>query len=529
MEEYEMTQNIQDVYEAEKMQYPHLLEAIRTGFEQNTGTLPVFRTDAQNLYDLFVENLPEELHQIHNCSNCRRFVNKYGGLVTLDENGKRMPVMWAMEMPQLYTRSIKAIEARIRKAKITGVFYTAEEMLGRAETGQWHHMAVSVPEKMRYVSKLYCASQAEAAKNEEWKMLRNTVETYPKEDILRAIAMLKGGTLTREEKFLDNAEWLLDALERVRTAKHKDEVLWYLAATAKTGYCHFNNNMLGTLLEDIHAGYSQAVITRRFLDKMHPLKYQRPTELPKKQNIERAEEIIARLGLADSLKRRFARLDEIDTIWKPVRTERTGGIFKDVPYREQKSAADTAPVHDVVMTWEKFARTMLKDAVKIEYHVSEKRESYGALVTASVQEAPPILQWDTMEHRNPFCWYVYHGGSLPSVWNLKPNSFTEVEAITLKPCNWQPGFEYQGIGVCLVLKDCYDVRVPNGLALFPETLKKELHEVRSTIEAYSNRNKIEMVDGPNACGLITGNKAIDIILRVTTSYGVTDVYIDRWD
>ena len=51
----------------------------------------------------------------------------------------------------------------------------------------------------------------------------------------------------------------------------------------------------------------------------------------------------------------------------------------------------------------------------------------------------------------------------------------------------------------------------------------------SIIEAYSRRNKIEKVEGPNACGMIIGNKAIDIILHVTTSYGVTDVYIDRWD
>ena len=528
MTDLTITKNNDENQFDEKEQYPRLLKQIRRNYTDNSKT-PLFMTDADQLYDLFLEGLPKQLRQYYNCSHCRSFVNRFGGLVTLDEHGKRTPVMWSDDVPELYRKGTEKIIDRIRHAKITGVFYTSADMLGEEETGVWTHMAVRVPKELRYSSALQTAGQAAAEKNEEYRMLRDTITKYTKDEILQAINMLKSGRLSHEVKFLDNAEWLLDLQEKAQNAKRRDEVLWYAAATAKTGYCHFSNNMIGTLLADIHAGYSQTAIERRFMDKMHPLKYQRPTELPKKQNVERAEDIIRRLNLEDSLKRRFARLDEIETIWKPVREEKKGGIFRDVPYRQRHSETVKEPVRDVVMTWEKFARTMLKDALKIEYYVPSGRKYYGTLVTAAVSDAEPILQWDFKEHRNPFSWYVYHGGSLPASWNLKANTYAEVEAITLKPCSWQPGFEYQGSGVCLVLEDCYDVDHAGGLALFPEILKRELREVRSTIEAYSKRNTIVREPEQNAAGLITGDKEINMVLRVTTKYGVTIVKIDRWD
>ena len=67
----------------------------------------------------------------------------------------------------------------------------------------------------------------------------------------------------------------------------------------------------------------------------------------------------------------------------------------------------------VTITWEKFRRTVLGSARKIEFYVPGKEECYTAILTAEDQEAPPIILWDTEENRNPFSWYVYSGGSTP--------------------------------------------------------------------------------------------------------------------
>ncbi len=56
------------------------------------------------------------------------------------------------------------------------------------------------------------------------------------------------------------------------------------------------------------------------------------------------------------------------------------------------------------MTWEKFARTVLPDAETIELYVPAEAAPYVAMVTAANPQAPPILQWDRAERRNPVSW-----------------------------------------------------------------------------------------------------------------------------
>ena len=73
--------------------------------------------------------------------------------------------------------------------------------------------------------------------------------------------------------------------------------------------------MIGTLLEDLATGMDFATVSARFAAKMHPLKYLRPQAAPRAGNIADAEKIVAKLGIARSLERRFARIDEIETLW----------------------------------------------------------------------------------------------------------------------------------------------------------------------------------------------------------------------
>ena len=95
----------------------------------------------------------------------------------------------------------------------------------------------------------------------------------------------------------------------------------------------------------------------------------------------------------------------------------------------------------------------------------------------------------------------------------------------------EPGFDHHGTGVFFLLKDCKDKR-NHSSALFPETLKGELREIRATIEAYSEQNKLGDYDGASACGLCFQERANgkwECKLRVTTDVGVRNYILDRWD
>ena len=523
--------------------YGELLAGIRQEFDKSTkdGSTPLFTTNAGDLYGLLLDGIPEEARQHYNCNACRYFVNRYGGLVKIDEKtGKQTPVMWPEKAPDFFSDAVKKIRRKVSAATVTGVFITSERQLGTPVTGSWEHMAVKVPEPMVHRKRLKNAFQEAAEKAEDYGLLASAIGKYRTETVETAVNLLRSEALYRNENVLGMAEWFLEVLQLVkekRGARNRAtrNIIWYKAATAPVGFCHISSNVIGTLLDDIAAGYDFNTVSRKFAEKMNPLQYQRPQAAPSAGNVAQAERIVEKLGIANSLKRRYARLDEIRTIWRPMPAKKAGGVsagvFARVATKEQQRETPNAMSGPTVtITWEKFRRTVLGSARKIEFYVPGKEDCYTAILTAEDQEAPPIILWDAEENRNPFSWYVYSGGSAPSRWNLLPG-YVEVTGVTLQPNLWQPGYEYRGASVIFILKGAKDRdRRSTGLALFPEVLKSELHEVRSTIEAYSKSEKLGGADEASACGVrLQKGLNWNAQFRVTTDIGTTIYKLDRWD
>lgn len=288
--------------------------------------------------------------------------------------------------------------------------------------------------------------------------------------------------------------------------------------------------MVGTLLEDIDAGMHIDEVKRRFTDKMNPTKYQRPQALPSAGNVRQAEKIFAELGLERSMRRRYARFEEVPKIWEQRRSStpiKPGGIFSDIETKVSKKTAPPKPTNTTPqpITWVKFAYTVLPKALKVEAYIFGRTGFFG-LTTAVHADAPPILQWDSEEFRNPFAQYFYSTGSMPSQWGLRSSEYVNVPGIILKPSMWygEDRFPHHGKDALLILEGAMDT-TPAHLCLFPETLRGELHQVRSTIEAYSRGNQLEEAEKGSANGI----KAIGTTVRVTTDIGVTLYKIDRWD
>lgn len=517
--------------------YESLLSGIRDSFIQmmKDEKTPLFTTDAADLYALFLENIPEEARQCYSCSACRHFVNRFGRLVSINaENGKKTAVMWTGAVPEFFKQAVAAIKAKVESAKITGIFVTDKTELGCARTGIWTHMAVNVPEKIVYKGRIRTTFQEAAAKAEDYRVLCSSIAQYQQKDVETAVNLLRSDALYRGEQILRMAEWFLETIKLIHGKAEADNILWYRAACAPGGFCHIPASMVGTLLDDISAGYSVSVIRDRFNEKMHPLQYQRPQAAPTAGNVKRAEEIVAKLGLEKSLERRYACLEEVQAIWKPVPEQMAavGTVFAGIPIKNKQSkATNQVEAPETVMTFEKFSRTVLPGAKKIELLVSKHNDSYAALLTAQHSDAPPIILWDQEDERNPFSWYLYHNGSPCDRWNLVPG-WNVVTAVVLQPNMWSSRpCGYVTKGAFFILKGARDLKGSSSACLFPSILKRELYEVRATIEAYSNNTKIIGDEDADACGLLIQNSDnnLSVKLRVVTDVGVALYKIDRWD
>jgi hypothetical protein len=377
-----------------------------------TKTTPLFTTDAEGLWDAYLNNIPEYARQHYNCHSCRHFINHFGSLVTISEGGNTFSPLWdVMGVPELFTESVKALRKIVLTSRVTGVFTSKEAALGYPVTGEWSHIYVRLPTAKVFKSLVKTPFQEMAEKHEDFKMLMLALSEYPVEIVDQAVNLLQSESLYRSDKFLGVAKWFKELHEKRASAKsseRKTNMVWVAVATAHAGYCHVKSSMIGTLLDDLRSGLTFTEVSRRFSEKMNPAQYMRAQVAPAQGNIDNAEKIIEKLGLADSLKRRYATLDEIPVFeWRDVKSIPTaikpGKVFSMVTPKKDVPVSNDLQLPTTTMTWEKFNRTVLPTADSIEVKVDNPNR-FVALVTASVQPCTNLLQWN-----NPFSWY-YHGG-----------------------------------------------------------------------------------------------------------------------
>ena len=505
--------------------------------ESVTAKTQLFTTNAEGLFDVFLSNLPESHRQHYRCNCCRQFINRFGGLVTIDADGGTLPVMWPIAyIPELFRQAFTALSVAVYRAKVTGVFMSEGVDLGTAATGAWTHFHATLPQNWcgRVASKIKTPHQLMAEKAEDFKTVCQFLGDFGIDVIKEAHRIIDTGTLLGCEKAAGPAKWLSDLQELRKSARGtaRDNLTWLAIANAPAGFCHPRASILGEIIDQVKSGASFDSIRRRMGAMTDPLKYQRAQTLPTAGSLKRAEEIFEKMNLAPALHRRFARIEEIQTMWRPAaptESPKPSGIFGHIPAKGAAPVQSTVDVPSITMTWEKFKRVVLPKADRIQYEVRRPAE-FMALITSVDPMAEPILKWDFSDNRNPVNWYTYNHPSDPSAWHLS-YGWCEVTGITALPCHWRddgsnPQFANR---VIFLLDGAWDSR-DGGLALFPNVLKSELHEVRSVIENFSNRGKINgrSKEESTACGVALGDgNTVDI--RVWHD-GVWNLYrLDRMD
>lgn len=534
---------------------------IRDRVAQATGPVFTIDVDPAHLWETYLQNLPSTRRQHYNCSCCRKFIEKYGGLVTIDNEGHVDSLLWEIkpqDRPTFFADSIAILRVAVERAEVTGVFLSSETVWGTPRTGDWTHLS-GIP-GMVCQSWVKTPGQLMAEKKEDYGILSHGLADYPLPLVEQAVRVLTADALTRSEKAKGIADWFLTLHKQVQGIKgpRRKNILWYAVATTPPGFCHIRSTMISTLLDDIKAGLKFEVISRRWAEKMNPLQYQRPTAPPTEGTIKQAEDLVRKLGVERSLLRRFARIEDVIELnpvfiagdnhapigmWMPSEPKRVAeeairkGVFDHL--RKSPKKVNELELPAVRINWEKFQRTVLPQAYSIDLFTPSGAAPFYGLVTAVDPEAPPILQWDGLPGhlRNPVSWYFYNGGSPAESWNLTRGAWANVNAVFLPPFCWQEPdkFTHHGEKVLFALDGAIDTRATNaGIGLFPEILKAEFHGIRSVIEAHSRTGSLQNPELGTANGIAlhktTGRQAVlEVTLRVQGVSGTQTYILDRWD
>lgn len=409
--------NNEQVYDSSKDQYEVLEQEVIKHFNNSIkDKQKLFKVNVQeSLFNLYIDNLPEESKQHYTCNACKHFINRFGSLVTIDDTGSVKSAVWNIETtPSLFISSVKAMKKAVENARVNDVFLSDVAKLGIPKTGEWSHLHVVLPKDMLSKNRLKTDSQLMAEKREEFGMLNRALLKYDLETINQAVTILESDSLYRGDRFLGIAVWFQKLQQSIQDSRstNKNNLTWATVANAPNGFCHISSSMIGTLLDDIAEGMDFDSINRRFQEKMNPSSYMRSQSAPTQGGIAQAEKLIEKLGLQTALNRRYARREEIPSfLWESTgvsgevkQEKKSEGVFGHItPKNKTSVTVGEINLPSTVMTWDKFQRTLLNDTVAMEALYDNPNRSM-AIITASDETAENILQWN-----NPFSWY-YHSG-----------------------------------------------------------------------------------------------------------------------
>lgn len=528
--------------------FDQYLHALQKKFEA-MGNVPLFTTDAHNLWSIYQDALPARRRQHYNCSACRQFIQRFGGLVRIDKDGNQHSAIWSINSaaPAELQKALNIMQAAVETANVVGAFKSAETLWGTPNAGGWTHLAVKPPEAMVFKnSRAMTAGQKMAQLREDFGMLRRSLEEFSQDTVATALRVLELDQLYRSEKVLGVAKWLADLKASIGgkgniTNRQSRNLVWLAVATAPAGFCHVRSSMIGTLLEDIQAGMGFDEVSRRFAAKMHPLRYQRPQAAPKAGNIAQAEKLVADLGLAPAFKRRIAHMGDVSVTWcsrgpgKVLMVDDGGAavssVFGHLTPKQAPPPAMALPT--ITMTVRKFVETVVERAERIQVMIASTAAAPIIYVTTEqIPGSPRLFHWD-----HPLSWFVFNGGTdMEDIGLTAGGPWREVSGITRLPARLGENadrFEHHGDGLILLLDGAKfpKARSP-GSCIFPEHVRGDLHGVRATIEAHSRRTLLAdhgtFMDAAIGYDLRKGSKEA-ASLRVQTG-NVWQVYkLDRWD
>ena len=517
----------------------------------------IFETDAEDLWELYLRKIPAAHRQHYTCTCCRQFIQRYGHLAIIQKSGSVVSPLWSLPenvIPREIVEAIRALNHSVSLATIKGPWYADPALggtLGNPETFMrtmtkpkkerwWHLSVVNLPKHFEYrPTPLTSIGQYMATKRQNYANVSMAICDFSKATLEKAISLLKSEALSRPETVLPGAEWLHGLY-----GLHPN-IVQLKVAQAPDGFCHPRGGMLGLLIDEINAGSDLETIKGKYNAQMSGIKYQRPQAPASAGNIIRAEEIFRKLNLADSLPQVYAQLDEVETIWKSREHVQSrigelatsGPVFGHLAQKETISFDDPPALRSfkaTKITAVKFLATVLPEAVSIKLRFTTGRQNLGAVVRARNLDSEPLLAWDLPGRRNKFSWYLYHNGTSPSFWGLG-DGWHKVNAVVNQPNMWydKDQFKHHGEGFMLVIDKCHSTN-PTNLVWFPECLRAELREVRSTIEQYNKSRNIDYEPQGTVCGLwvqkastlsYTGNT-----LLVQDKAGIAQAYVvDRWD
>jgi len=359
----------------------------------------------------------------HDCSACRGFIKRAGGLVTIIDG--KAETIWDVTnrvttsghnaLDEGYRVVAAAMAALVKSKPIDNLFLSTEKVAGVDkhfeqlvdEVKTWEHFFINIPKEC-VVKNTEIGPKLSDIRATHDVMLRSLKEltTEAVETVLELIAQ---NSLYRgaEQKFaLESFTKLQVEFNKLATDAEKDLYVWSKVGSTVASVARIRNTAIGTLLVNLSEGFDLEDAVKAFEAVVAPANYKRPTALVTKAQVEKAKQTIMELGLISALERRYATIDDI-TVNNVLFADRSTrkldvDVFDQIASSTKSKPKSLSKVEEV--TIDKFLSDVLPKATSVEIMFENKHIiNLVSLIAPADPTAGRLFKWS-----NNFCW-SYNG------------------------------------------------------------------------------------------------------------------------
>ena len=396
--------------------------------EMQEGELFEVQFDKDKLWELYLESFPSNKNKIfrerreHDCSCCRHFVKQMGGVVTIRDN--KIVSIWDFDAfdDDTYGPSLKEMSDYIHTCKIENPFCSKERRIGTLNNKElsddivitWDHFYADIPSE--YVVSGYSKETEQARIRDTKNVFKRSLDEFSLESVDIVLELISQGSLYRGEEHKTILEKFRQYLVEYSNLpeNEKDLYAWENAKTAGMSVGRIRNHAIGTLLIDISNDVDLDTAVRKYEAIVAPVNYKRPKAIFTKRMLEDAKKTISEMGYMDSLKRRYATLDDI-TVNNILFSNRDASkritgtdVFDDLASEVSVNPKKFDKVEEINI--QTFIDSVLPTAKEIEVLFENRLASnMMSLIAPEDKDSKTMFKWN-----NNFCW-AYTGNITDSM------------------------------------------------------------------------------------------------------------------
>lgn len=369
--------------------------------------------DRDALFNAYIEALPYEEKQPHNCNCCKSFLRQYGNIVAIIDG--KVETLWDFEVESPYDAVPNALAWLVRNAPIVDVFVSKQAQLGTDHNFQmkpefsapkkWEHFSATLPANKVYRGSESIESVMGDARSTK-QVFKRSLDEITLDSIETVLELIAQNSLYRGE---EHKTTLVNFLKHKKAYKNSQNNDLYAWSNFRQGG-KIRNSAIGTLLVDLSENMDLDRAVSRFESMVAPSNYKRPTALVTKSMIESAEKEIKELGLEKSLYRRYATVDDIpvnDLLFVDRDIKKSSGLFDSLKDDVQVNPKSLSKVETVSI--DTFINDIIPTATSLEVLLQNNHKNFMSLVASVYDDAPILFNWD-----NAISW-SYHDGLADSM------------------------------------------------------------------------------------------------------------------